>query len=108
MHWVELGVGILQGDQRVKQGKWLDQATWSMSKTRKVAICCAIKSPQPVKMGLKKASQKGALLFSFLPKNEERESKYSCELKKYYPRPSPLYLMEDSVERYDYIPYGAL
>ena len=29
MQWVELGVGILQGDQRAKQGKWLDQATWS-------------------------------------------------------------------------------
>ena len=40
-----------------------------------VAICYTIKSPQPVKIDPKKASQKWALFSSFLPKKEKRGNK---------------------------------
>ena len=108
MHWAELGVGILQGDQRAKQEKWLDQATLSMSKTRKVAICCAIKSPQQVEMGPKEASQKWALFSSFLPKKEERERKYNWWTKEVLSQAQPFVSYGIFSWDYDYIPYGVL
>ena len=40
-----------------------------------VAICCAIKSPQPVKIDPKKASENWAMFSSFLTKKEERGNK---------------------------------
>ena len=42
-----------------------------------VAICCAIKSPQLVKIDPKKAAQKWALFSSFLPKKKREETKYN-------------------------------
>ena len=57
------------------------------------------KEPTIGRNGPKKKPHKNGLysLLSFPKKKREKENTIG-ELKKYYPRPSPLYLMEDSVE----------
>ena len=47
-----------------------------------VAICCAIKSPQPAKMGPKIASQNGLCSLLFFPKKKREKANTIGELKK--------------------------
>ena len=79
----ELGVGIYKETKEQNKESVCTRplAPWAKLNFALVAICCAIISPQPAKMGPKIASKNGlkkwALFSSFLPKKEERESKYN-------------------------------